>query len=229
MEDRFEKVIKSATKEAGLFVLEKYKKVDVLYTKKDEMDYVTEADEYANTMLVNRIKKEFPDHGIISEEKDEDLLGREYTWLIDPIDGTGNFSRGLPLFCVMITLLHKKTPILATIYHPLLDEFYFAKKGEGAYLNDHRIKCSKKDGFAGSQGDLPGTFRNRNAQIHERFFAVKDKYMYKFNSFRSVGVSSSFVAGGKIHWSISKGAKIWDYAPAKLLVEEAGGVALDFC
>ncbi|MDI6778243.1 MAG: inositol monophosphatase family protein [Patescibacteria group bacterium] len=114
-ENRIEKFIKTTLPKAGEILRKKFKKVGVKYTKRHALDVVTEADLAANRLLLIAIKKTFPDHGIISEETAEYKNGSEYIWVIDPLDGTLNFSRGIPIFVTMLAVFRNKELIMSAI------------------------------------------------------------------------------------------------------------------
>ena len=155
-----EQFIQNITKKAGDAVLSKFKLVGVSYTKKDDHDVVTEADLLSNEILSDAIKEKYPSHGIISEEMDDYNPDAEYKWIIDPLDGTLNFSRHVPNFGVMTALSRNSEVELACIYLPALKEFAFAKKGEGALLNKKKIQCSNTEKWSKSVGLLPGSLSN---------------------------------------------------------------------
>ncbi len=113
-------------------------------TKLNDSDVVTIADKESEAFIMNFIHQHFPEHGIISEESGREHEGREWRWVIDPLDGTTNFAAGLPAFCVSIALEHDKEPLLGVVYAPYLGECFYAVKGHGAWLNGKRIHCSCK-------------------------------------------------------------------------------------
>ncbi len=112
--------------------------------KLNESDIVTAADKAAEKLLISHIRDTYPEHSILSEESGEQDHAPEYRWVIDPLDGTTNFSQGLPMFCVSIGLEHNGTTVLGVVYAAYLDELFHAIKGEGAFLNGQPIKASTK-------------------------------------------------------------------------------------
>ncbi|TMI91736.1 MAG: inositol monophosphatase, partial [Bacteroidetes bacterium] len=135
---------------------------------------VTEADHASEKAILELIKKEFPDHYILSEEAGEIIQDSNYKWIIDPIDGTVNFAHGIPICCVSIAIEHRGEIIMASVYNPNLNELFFAEKGEGAMLNEKTIKVSEKinvinaclvTGFPYTYLDMP----NGPLQVFERF------------------------------------------------------------
>ena len=128
--DRF---IQKIAKAAGAAVLKKFGKVGVKYMKSEALwDCVTEADLISDRLMVSAIKKKYPDHGIISEESGSHNPDADYVWIIDPIDGTFNFSIGVPQFGVMVCLAYRGDIVLSAIDLPATKEFFFAKNRKGS-------------------------------------------------------------------------------------------------
>ena len=134
---------------------------------------VTEADHASEKAIIERIREDFPDHFILSEETGEIKTDSDIKWIIDPIDGTVNFANGIPICCVSIGIEKSGQMILAAVYNPFMNEFFFAEKGKGAFLNDQRIFVSKKTkvqqscmvtGFPYTYLDMP----NGPIQVFER-------------------------------------------------------------
>ncbi len=105
---------------------------------------VTDADHAADKAIINVLKKEFPSHGIVSEESKEIVSESEYKWIIDPIDGTVNFANNIPICCVSIGLEHKGKMLMGAVFNPIMNEFFFAERGKGATLNGVAIHVSTK-------------------------------------------------------------------------------------
>ena len=127
--DKAEKFIQQITKKAGDLTKKYYGKIGVAYTKQNKGDVVTKADLLSNNLIVNAIKKNYPTHGIISEELKAENANAEYVWVIDPLDGTRNYSTKTPMYGVIVALAHKKKVIMGAINIPILDEMYFAREG----------------------------------------------------------------------------------------------------
>ena len=127
-------VLLDATNAAGKIIQEYFQGSFSVTNKEGINNLVTEVDTKSETAILDIIKKEFPEHYIVSEEVGELSSGSDYKWVIDPIDGTVNFAHGIPICCVSIALLHHNQPILGAVYNPMMNEFFFAEKGEGAAL-----------------------------------------------------------------------------------------------
>ena len=216
-----ETFIKQITKESGIAILKKFGKIGVKYTKEDASDVVTEADLIANKIITSAIKKKYPTHSIISEETGEHQNGAQYCWIIDPLDGTRNFSTRTPLFAVMIALAHNGKIELATVYNPCTDELLFAKKGKGAFLNGKKIHCSEHKTWANSWG-----LGNANLSGHvvdmQKLLNYSKKEKFWVSAFGSAGISAIYQADGRRDWGVSKGGGLWDYASPSLILTEAG-------
>lgn len=220
--------IQDITKEAGKVVLEMFGKVGVKYTKKDSTDVVTEADLKSNEILINRIKEAYPDHGIVSEEIPEEdwkkEKDKEYVWIIDPLDGTRNFSTNVPIFGVVVALVHNGEVELAAVYLPVTDELYFAKKGEGAYLNGEQIHCSSKETLKETFGAVWSCVTiGSSLEIVQALIDNGKKECYWFGALSSMAATFSYVAGGRRDWYVGpRGMGVWDVAAPLLILRESG-------
>ena len=190
---------------------------------------VTEADHASEKAILELIKKEFPDHYILSEEAGEIIQDSNYKWIIDPIDGTVNFAHGIPICCVSIAIEHRGEIIMASVYNPNLNELFFAEKGEGAMLNEKTIKVSEKinvinaclvTGFPYTYLDMP------NGPLH-----VFERFIRKGVPVRRLGsaaIDLCWVAAGRFDGFYEHKLEAWDSAAGYLIVEEAGGRVTDF-
>lgn len=219
--DRAE-VMKELAKEAGKELMKYFGKSEVQYTKAHESDPVTQADLAVNKLLSEAIKKRFPEDGIISEEEKDYKTNSEYVWIIDPLDGTWNFSNHIPNFCTLIAIKKDKQIIAGATYLPITDELYFAQKGKGAYLNNKRITVNGKKQLHGSHGAGKPYSRRQKYKITERLMqATKTKRIHNPHLF-SKGIEMAYTASGILDWFASEYAFLWDYAPGHILLKEAG-------
>ncbi|MBI3573469.1 hypothetical protein HY090_00270, partial [Candidatus Kaiserbacteria bacterium] len=195
--------IKKTLVRAGEAALKLFGKVGVHYMKSDNVwDCVTKADLLSEKIIISAIQKHYPDHGIIAEESGRMNAGAEYVWIIDPIDGTLNFSRGIPLFGVMMCLARRGKVILSAIYLPVLKEFFFAKAGKGAYLNGKRIHCSRKATLEQSFGTGSSSLRGRTVRFLRTLLAKCKKDRLQMASFGSICVNTAYVACGRRDWAV---------------------------
>jgi myo-inositol-1(or 4)-monophosphatase len=221
--DSFEKFIQKVTREAGAAVLERFGKEKVHYVKSGYLwDVVTKADLLSQKIITSRIRKKYPDHGIISEEQGPIKEDAEYIWVIDPIDGTLNFSRGVPLFGVMVCLVHKGRVILSAVHLPATDEFFFARAGGGAYCNGKRIRCTSTKLLTRSFGASSSSLRLRTKKFMTNLLGSADEEHMMLAAFGSIAVNSCYVAAGRRDWFVQASGKIWDFAPAYLMLKESG-------
>lgn len=214
--------IKKTAREAGVLIYKKFGKVGHKF-KKDVTDFLTEADIAANKLIVTAIKKKYPTHSIISEETGEDFSNSDYCWIIDPIDGTRNYATGIPLFGVMIGLAYKGEMVLGAIYNPCTDEFVFAKKGKGAYLNGKRIHCSEQKSWPASYGILNSRFTS-NKLLLAGIPKFNKNNLSCINSFGSCATDAIYIATGRRDWKATGDTDhgIWDLAMPAIILKEAG-------
>jgi histidinol phosphatase-like enzyme (inositol monophosphatase family) len=222
-----------AAKDAGLSWLKpvsrevlKWFRTGVAVEKKADQSPVTIADKNAEEILRRKIQRAFPEHGIIGEEFGEEDATREWVWTIDPIDGTRSFVRGLPLFSTLLSLLHRGEPVMGIICLPALGETAWAVRGKGAFCNGSRIKVSpqtKLEAATLATGDVY-CFRKKNFmrlynKLHQRAELVRT-YPDAFGHLMAIR--------GMVDAIVDPWAFIWDYAPIKILAQEAGGRFANF-
>lgn len=192
-------------------------------TKLNDSDVVTIADKKAETMILNFIRQHFPSHGIISEESGRDHDEREWRWVIDPLDGSTNFSAGLPSFCVSIALEHNKETVLGVVYAPYLDECFYAVKGSGAWLNGNSIHCSDKSEISkavvatGMPYDRNDNADNNLAEICQMALRVRG-----IRRMGSAAIDLCYTAAGffDAYWELNLNR--WDVSAGQLIASEAG-------
>jgi len=134
-----------AARASGALIKEKINSKFLIEHKEGPNNLVTEVDKASETLIMNIIREEFPDHYILSEEIGALAMDSSYKWIIDPIDGTVNFANGIPLCCVSIAIEKDGMIIMGAVYNPMMNEFFFAEKNQGAYLNDQRISVSEQN------------------------------------------------------------------------------------
>ncbi|MBI1755119.1 inositol monophosphatase [Candidatus Azambacteria bacterium] len=191
---------------------------------KDHRSPVTETDMIINDLVLKAIKKRYPEHSILSEEGDDFSEGSEYVWVCDPVDGTHNFSHGVPTATFALALVHEGKPILSVILDPFLKRLFYAEKGKGAYLNGHRIQVNKNAELKRTVIGAGKTKKVRN------FFPFMDAAYSEGVSFitgLSIHYMCALVAVGEFSAALFGGTSAHDMAAAKILVEEAGGKATD--
>jgi myo-inositol-1(or 4)-monophosphatase len=202
---------------------------DLSVQSKDHHDVVTEIDLASERLIVDGLRRSFPDHAVIGEEGGLQTAAARYTWLVDPLDGTLNYLHGIPFYAVSIGLLEDSLPLLGAVYDPLRDELFTAVAGAGAYLNGRRLRVS-------TIADLRRTMlttgfpydRFVNADNNLREFAALLLQVQDIRRPGSAALDLCNVAAGRSegHWEL--GLKPWDVAAAGLIVREAGGLVTDY-
>ncbi len=217
-----------AARAAGQIIMEKYHH-PVKARAKGFRDLVTEADIAAQEAIVALLTESFPSHAILAEENlgSLDELG-EYTWIVDPLDGTTNYAFRLPVFSISIALAHREEPILGVVYDPTRDHLFHAELGQGAFLNDKPLGVAKR-------GELIGTLLAfdwaRDPQIRESVLRIVNHLAPQVGTIRALGSASlapCYVAAGWLDAYLHAHLSPWDAAAATVIVREAGGQASDF-
>jgi myo-inositol-1(or 4)-monophosphatase len=224
--------IKSVAIEAVSLVSEKLKREYAKFDRqkinlKSKHEILTKCDLMSEKIIINTIKKNFPEHRILSEEKGDNKKKNDYLWLIDPIDGTTNFSIHNPLWSITLGLSYKNEIIFGIILAPMLNELYIAEKGKGAFLNSKKIKIKKNN-----KNKIINTFCHGNKESDIKK-AIKYYSYQKLNNLDcrqlgSAAIELAYVASSRIDSILIPGANSWDIAAGTLLVKEAGGKVSDF-
>ena len=221
-------LIESLARTAG-DTLMKYFRQDwsLLKERTTAKEAATKYDKEVDSLIVAEIKRHYPHHSLLTEESGFLQGGRDWLWIVDSLDGTGNFANFNPFFSVCIALMHQNELLLGVIYAPAIDEFYFAEKGKGAYLNEVKIQVSDVSDLSQSYiFYCEGGDRNRERTgklLHKVYPRVTD--MRKLGS---AGLETAWVAAGKGEAYFTTRIEPWDVAPGVLLVQEAGGKVTDF-
>lgn len=210
---------------AGNILLKYFRSDAVAYeTKTNSSDIVTVADKETEKFVIEKLKKRFPSHGIISEESLPVNSTSPWQWIIDPLDGTTNFSKGLPIFNISIGIEKDGVPVVGVIYAPYLEELFFAVKDEGAYFNGNRINVSDTSLLEESvvATGLPYDKKvNPDNNLEE--VALIAPEVRGLRRLGSAALDLAYVAAGffDAYWELD--LKHWDVAAGILLVREAGG------
>ncbi len=221
MED-VEQFIQDVAREAGELILPMFGTEKAQYHKSDSRsDAVTKADIIAEEMMIERIQKKYPDHGIISEERGRINADVEYVWIMDPIDGTLNFASNVPLWGVMLALARNKKVMFSVVYLPVMKEMVFAKRGGGTFLNGTRIQCSTTSDFDNSIGCISSR-SGMALDFNRALFDFTEGKNTLFSAFGSIAASARYIAAGERDWNVSFHGGTHDYAPTSLILEESG-------
>lgn len=219
-----------AARAAGQIILRHMNRLESLaVVEKQQLDFASEVDRLAEAEIIRELKRAYPKHAVLAEESGATGSSKS-TWVIDPLDGTHNYLRGFPHFSVSIALLEHGDPIVGVVFDPLRGELFTASKGDGAFLNDRRIRVGKRDGLAGAL--LATGFPYRQRAHLEAQIAMTRALLREAEDIRRTGSAAldiAYVAAGRLDGFYEIGLKPWDMAAGCLLVREAGGRHGDFC
>lgn len=226
--DRFIKVAQEAAYRSGEFLKDKINKVSSIKEKRGAFDIVTDADIKAQKLIVNIILANFPHHGIFAEEGKGKKELKEYTWVIDPIDGTAAFASKLPTYSSSIALLADKKPIVGAIYLAITDEVIWSARGKGAFNGKIQLRVKKTSNLRKATiGFDPSPF-DRERVMKEIAAPLSDKVRI-LPLIWSQAAALALIAKGIFDGYIQcNSPKVWDVAAGKLIVEEAGGIITNF-
>jgi len=205
-------VMIKASEKASKILIKDFGEIEKLQvSRKGPKDFVTNSDLKTEKIIIDELKKARPNYSILSEEKGvENNKDKNNTWIIDPIDGTINYLHGVPHFAISIALKSYDQIIAGLIYDPIKDEMFYAEKNNGTYLNNQRIKVSKR------------------SKIEDCLFVAGDKINHdKELNVRKSGCAAldmAYVAAGRYDGYFQKDLNLWDVAAGIIIVKEAGGI-----
>lgn len=212
---------------AGSLLLQGFKSRTRIVGSKDPTHLVTEFDLESERIIIGGIKKKCPGHSVLSEEAGFIDQNSPYTWIVDPLDGTRNFTQKNPFFSISIALKHEDEILFGLVYAPALDELFIAEKGKGAFLNEVRISVSptqelKKSSIVMCEGSDRKIIRS--VKLYQELRPVS----LDMKKLGSAAIESAWVSCGRAEAYITTRINPWDVAAGVLLVEEAGGRVTDF-
>ena len=219
-------VATGAAREAGEILKTRFRARNSIRVK-GRANIVTAADLKSEKCLKSILHAEFPDHSILSEESGADEGDSGYKWILDPLDGTNNYSFGIPFFCIVIALTRGKDVLLSVIYDPLRDEMFTAQKGKGATLNGSPIHVAEKKTVKKSLIGLDLGYVDENGKKTLDFIASLWPNMYAYRIIGSAALGMSYTACGRLDLYFHLLIYPWELACGSLLISEAGGVATD--
>jgi len=210
-------------KKAGEYLLANFG-TDLRVEHKGRIDLVTNADKEAQNIIVTEIEERFPGHTIVAEEGGlQKVRDGQYTWYIDPLDGTVNFVHGIPIFCVSIAVYKSGEPFIGVCYNPVTEELFYAQTGKGAYLKEKRIRVSETDRLIDA---LVVTGFPYSTDEPETLVARFSRVLLNVQGIRRLGSAAldlCYVAGGKFDAFWETGLHPWDIAAGVVILLEAGG------
>lgn len=225
MKSQYLEIAIRAVENSGKILIEYFQRIhDFKQKNKNIRDLVTEVDLLSEKNIKQIILSKFPNHNIIGEETGALNKDSEFCWHIDPIDGTVNYSQGIPLCAVSIGLEYKKEIIVGAIYNPFANELFFASKGHGAFLNGKHINVSKKNNF--KQGLYVVAFSSligKDKANEYKIFGDLNNKTRGVLRLGSAALALAYLSCGRIDGFWAKDLYLWDIAGGIILINEAGG------
>jgi myo-inositol-1(or 4)-monophosphatase len=221
-----------AARAAGAIINRASLDLDVLKVgSKGPNDFVSEVDQAAEQAIIEVLLEAYPGHGILAEESGRQHGARhsDFVWIIDPLDGTTNFLHGFPVYAVSIALAHRGQVQQAVVYDPTRNDLFYASRGRGAFLNDKRLRVSKRTRIGDA---LIGTgFPFRKGDNFKRYVKMFEEVMQSCAGLRRPGAAAldlCYVAAGYYDGFFETGLNPWDVAAGSLIITEAGGLIGNF-
>ncbi|WP_019002036.1 inositol-1-monophosphatase [Succinimonas amylolytica] len=221
-----------AARAAGEIINRNFEDRDhITVQEKAKDDLVTNVDRECENAIKGVISRYYPEHGILAEESgsSKNTADSDYLWVIDPLDGTTNFCKGIPHIAVSIGVKIKGITSVGVVYDPIRNELFTATKGEGAILNNRKIRVSNIKGL--DTGIFATAFPCRNREHLEHYQKILARVFSRCADIRRAGTASldlAYVAAGRMDGYFELCLKPWDFCAGELLVREAGGVVTDF-
>ncbi len=226
----YDEFIKSVLKEASRIASEKFGKVVGSIKTSDNNQVLTEADLEIGSLIIGRIKETFPEHNIIDEEAGAIDNKSDFTWVIDPIDGTSNFANGLPNYGIMLGVQKEDIPLAGGIVLPFFKEVYTAEKGNGSFCNGSRIHVTSEQKLSNCLVAYQIDGHQENPERTQEECRFLPELILNIRNLRGSGsvFDPCMVASGKYGAILNQTSKIWDNIAQQIIIEEAGGIYTDF-
>ena len=219
-------VCESAARRAGELVLNRFR-TDVEVSFKGRANVVTDADLASERLILDYVRDEYPDFGVLSEESDPVPGSSPYTWVVDPIDGTRNFAEGIPHFCIVVAIANGEQVVAGVTYDPVRDELFSAQQGSGAYLDGQRIHISDRQNIDEA---ILGFDLGYDFDQAKHLIEMVAGIWPQISGYRLMGSSAmsiAYTAAGRIDLYAHHSLSSWDIASGILLAKEAGANVLD--
>ncbi len=225
MSDLYLEVAINAAKTSGQILIDYFEKLhDFQQKNKNIRDLLTEVDILSEKNIKEKIREAFPDHSILAEESNLEKKDSTMMWHIDPLDGTVNYSQGIPLCAISVALQRKNEIVAGVIFNPFSDELYYASKGKGAYLNGNQIHVSQKDNI--KDGLYVAAFSSTPSEEKKKEYDIFGHINDTTRGVLRIGSAAlalAYLANKKIDGFWAKNLHPWDLAGGIILVNEAGG------
>lgn len=226
----YREFITNALKESSKIALSYFGKVSDSTKEDDNNQVLTEADLVIGKTIIAKIKEKYPSHNIIDEEAGVIDNGSEFTWVVDPIDGTSNFAKGIVTYGIIIGLLKNGVPIAGGVALPAFSEIYVAKKEKGTFYNNQKIAIKHSDSLLSSLVAYAIDSHRENPSLTREECELLAEIVLASRNFRSSGslFDAVMVLQGKYGAYLGRSSKIWDHVGQQIIIEEAGGTYTDF-
>jgi myo-inositol-1(or 4)-monophosphatase len=226
--------VKAARRGASVISRASFDLSQIQVTNKKQNDFVTEVDQAAEQAIIEVLLNAYPTHAILAEESGASANlhdDNEYVWIIDPLDGTTNFIHGFPQYCVSIALQQRGVITQAVVYDPNRNDLFTATKGGGSFLNNKRLRVTKKDRLSDSLIGTGFAAREKNKEALEEYMKMFQLMTMSCQGLRrpcSAALDLAYVAAGRYDGFFEKELQPWDIAAGSLLITEAGGIVGNF-
>lgn len=215
-------------REAGRLAAEAYhRRAELSIERKGTQDLVSEADRACEDMIVGTLQRLFPEDGFLGEERGAKNTSAKAVWIIDPIDGTANFLRGIPLWCVSLGLFAGGEFVIGVIYNPVTEELYAARRGKGATLNGRQIEVSQAKSPEEARLGIGYSYRRPPKPHADAVKALLDAHC-EYSRLGSGALGLAYTADGRLEGYWEAHINAWDVAAGLCIVKEAGGYVSDF-
>lgn len=223
------KIAIEAAKKAGMIQKKYFGGIFEVHDKRASYDRVTNADLESEAAIVEHIRSFYPNHNFLAEENQYSSTDSKYLWIVDPLDGTNNFSCGVPIFASSIALAYENEIVCSVVYNPISDSLFYAQKGQGAFLNGVRIAVNKAKNLKESLL-ITGFYYDRGAGMQRNLRTVEAFFKSEIIGIRRFGAAAldlCYVACGRAAGFWEFCLHPWDFAAGRLILREAGGKASD--
>lgn len=218
----------SVARDAGQLAADAYhRRSELDIERKGTQDLVSEADRACEDRIIGALQRLFPEDGFLGEERGAKNTSANAVWIIDPIDGTANFLRGIPLWCVSLGLLANGEFVIGVIYNPVTEELYAARRGKGATLNGRKIGVSKATSLEEARLGIGYSYRRPPAPHADAVKALLEAHC-EYSRLGSGALGLAFTADGRLEGYWESHINAWDVAAGLCIVKEAGGRVSDF-
>jgi len=224
-----ERFIKQLVVGSGKILRREFRSIGVAgKSKSDALDIVTHVDLLAEKNIISAIKRKFPKHQILSEEAGDNQLKSDHLWVIDPLDGTLNFARGIPEFVTQVAYIKNGQIEFAAVYDPMNSQLFYAQRGKGAFCNGKQIKCSQVKDYKNCIVTLNAFYNTDTLKLINKVSTASKNRHFRVRNTGALGLAGVYTASGKFDYLISNSGKFWDYAPPAMILKEAGCVVKNF-